>query len=71
MDFDLSEDQRAFQATARQFARDEMMPHARDWDEGEIFPVDDAAPGGGARLRRHLREGRCRRLGAVAARCDA
>ena len=40
MDFDLTEDQRAFQATARNFARDEMMPHARDWDEGEIFPVD-------------------------------
>jgi alkylation response protein AidB-like acyl-CoA dehydrogenase len=40
MDFDLSEDQRAFQATARQFARDEMMPNARDWDEGEIFPVE-------------------------------
>jgi len=40
MDFDLSDDQRAFQATARQFARDEMMPHAREWDEGEIFPVE-------------------------------
>jgi alkylation response protein AidB-like acyl-CoA dehydrogenase len=39
MDFELSEDQRAFQATARQFARDEMMPHARDWDENETFPV--------------------------------
>jgi alkylation response protein AidB-like acyl-CoA dehydrogenase len=40
MDFSLTEDQRAFQATARQFARDEMMPHARDSDEKEIFPVD-------------------------------
>ena len=40
MDFELSEEQRAFQATARTFARDEMMPHARDWDENEIFPVD-------------------------------
>jgi alkylation response protein AidB-like acyl-CoA dehydrogenase len=40
MDFDLNEDQRAFQATARQFARDEMMPNARDWDEGEVFPVE-------------------------------
>lgn len=36
----LSDDQRAFQVTARQFARDEMMPFARDWDENEIFPVD-------------------------------
>ena len=39
MDFDLTEEQRAFQATAREFARAEMMPHARTWDEGEIFPV--------------------------------
>src|SRR5512139_1183894 len=40
MDFALSEEQRAFQATARTFARDEMMPNARAWDEGEVFPVD-------------------------------
>jgi len=40
MDFELSDDQTAFQALARQFARDEMMPYARDWDEGEIFPVE-------------------------------
>lgn len=40
MDFVLSEEQRAFQATARTFARDEMMPNARAWDEGEIFPAD-------------------------------
>ena len=40
MDFELTEEQRAFQATARSFARDEMMPHARDWDENSTFPVD-------------------------------
>src|SRR4051812_25763927 len=39
MDFDLSEEQQAFQATARDFARAEMMPHAREGDEEEIFPV--------------------------------
>ena len=39
MDFELTEDQRAFQATARQFARDEMAPKARAWDENETFPV--------------------------------
>jgi alkylation response protein AidB-like acyl-CoA dehydrogenase len=39
MDFELTEDQRAFQATARQFAREDMAPNARAWDEGEIFPV--------------------------------
>src|SRR5665213_504062 len=40
MDFELTEEQQAFVATARQFARDEMMPQARGWDEGEIFPVE-------------------------------
>jgi alkylation response protein AidB-like acyl-CoA dehydrogenase len=40
MDFSLTEEQQAFQATARDFARAEMMPHARAWDEDEIFPVE-------------------------------
>jgi alkylation response protein AidB-like acyl-CoA dehydrogenase len=40
MDFDLSEEQRAFQSLARDFAHERMMPFARDWDEGEIFPVE-------------------------------
>src|ERR1043166_3091196 len=40
MDFDLSEEQRAIQDTARQFARSEMMPHAKDWDENSTFPVE-------------------------------
>ncbi|MEJ2376711.1 MAG: acyl-CoA dehydrogenase family protein [Pseudolabrys sp.] len=39
MDFELSEEQHAFQATARAFAHEEMMPYARDWDENETFPV--------------------------------
>ena len=40
MDFELSEEQRAFAAVARTFAREEMMPFAREWDESEIFPVE-------------------------------
>src|SRR5207248_2477199 len=40
MDFELTEEQRAFQAVARAFAREHMMPFAREWDEREIFPVD-------------------------------
>jgi alkylation response protein AidB-like acyl-CoA dehydrogenase len=40
MDFELSEEQRAFQETAREFARGEMMPFAREWDETETFPAD-------------------------------
>ncbi len=38
MDFDLSDEQRAFQDTARQFAQDEWLPHAPGWDEREEFP---------------------------------
>ena len=40
MDFDLTEEQRAIQDTARTFAREEMMPFARQWDEDEVFPAD-------------------------------
>ena len=40
MSFDLTEEQRAFQATARDFAAAEMAPHAAEWDEKGIFPVD-------------------------------
>jgi alkylation response protein AidB-like acyl-CoA dehydrogenase len=40
MDFDLSEEQRAFEATARQFALDEWLPHAPGWDEREEFPEE-------------------------------
>jgi alkylation response protein AidB-like acyl-CoA dehydrogenase len=38
MDFDLSDEQRAFQDTARQFAQEEWLPHAPGWDEREEFP---------------------------------
>ena len=40
MSFDLTEEQRAFQATASDFAAAEMAPHAAEWDEKGIFPVD-------------------------------
>ncbi len=40
MDFALSEEQQAFRDTARDFARQEMAPHAARWDEESIFPVD-------------------------------
>lgn len=40
MDFDLTEEQRAFQDMARQFASDEMAPHAAHWDETTEFPVE-------------------------------
>ena len=33
MDFDLSDEQRAFAETARAFAREEWLPQAPGWDE--------------------------------------
>ena len=38
MDFELSEDQRAFAETARQFAQTELAPHAAQWDAEGTFP---------------------------------
>ena len=40
MDFQLSEEQRAFQDVARDFAAKEMQPFAAEWDQQEIFPVE-------------------------------
>src|SRR5688572_24189278 len=70
MDFDLTEDQRAFQATARTFARGEMMPKAKDWDENETFPVETlrkaAALGfGGITIRDDVRGAGLTRLDAT------
>ncbi len=39
MDFDLSDDQRAFQATARAFAADRLAPGAARWDAERHFPA--------------------------------
>ncbi len=39
MDFSLSEEQRAFAETAREFARAEWLPLAPGWDERGEFPV--------------------------------
>ncbi|MGC6534983.1 MAG: isobutyryl-CoA dehydrogenase [Parvibaculales bacterium] len=36
----LSEDQIAIQDMARNFAREQLAPHAMRWDEEKIFPVD-------------------------------
>ncbi|NJL08822.1 MAG: acyl-CoA dehydrogenase [Methylacidiphilales bacterium] len=40
MDFALTADERAIQEAARDFARHEMAPNAKAWDEAETFPVD-------------------------------
>ncbi|MTH97753.1 acyl-CoA dehydrogenase family protein [Roseibium sp. RKSG952] len=40
MEFALTGEQRAIQDMAAAFARDEMEPFAREWDENSVFPVD-------------------------------
>ena len=40
MDFELSEDQRAVEETARRFAAERLAPYAAKWDADEYFPVD-------------------------------
>jgi len=40
LDFQLSEEQIAIQDMARQFATEEMLPHAEKWDDEMIFPVE-------------------------------
>ncbi len=40
MDFELSEEQRAFQDMARTFADQELAPHAAGWDEDCTFPIE-------------------------------
>ncbi len=40
MSFNLNDEQRAFQDMARQFAAEEMAPHAARWDEDCEFPVE-------------------------------
>jgi len=46
MDFNLNEEQQAFQEAARAFAQGEMAPHAAEWDEKKIFPIDVIAKAG-------------------------
>ncbi|MDD0837484.1 acyl-CoA dehydrogenase family protein [Curvibacter sp. HBC61] len=46
MDFELSEEQRAFAQSARDFAQAEFAPHAARWDEEAIFPREAIAQAG-------------------------
>ncbi len=40
MDFALTEEQLAYQQTARQFAQKELKPNAAQWDRDSHFPID-------------------------------
>ncbi len=46
MDFELTEEQRAFAQTAREFALAELAPHAAEWDAEGIFPKEAIAKAG-------------------------
>ena len=46
MDFELTEEQRAFAQTARDFALAEFAPHAAQWDAEGIFPKEAIAKAG-------------------------
>lgn len=46
MDFELTEEQRAFAQTAREFAEGQLAPHAAHWDEEGIFPREAIAKAG-------------------------
>ena len=47
MDFDLSEDQQAFQNIAKEFSRKELAPNAAEWDAKGEFPVEVIKKAGG------------------------
>ncbi|MFC7342183.1 isobutyryl-CoA dehydrogenase [Saccharopolyspora griseoalba] len=38
--FDLTDDQRALRQAAREFADDQLAPHAVEWDQAKHFPVE-------------------------------
>jgi alkylation response protein AidB-like acyl-CoA dehydrogenase len=40
MDFNLTEEQKAYQEAARTFAQNELRPKAAEWDEKKHFPID-------------------------------
>jgi alkylation response protein AidB-like acyl-CoA dehydrogenase len=40
LDFHLSDDQQSIRQLAREFAEAEIKPHAIEWDEGQIFPME-------------------------------
>lgn len=40
MEFELSEEHRAFRKVIREFAEREVAPHAEEWDHTHTFPTD-------------------------------
>jgi alkylation response protein AidB-like acyl-CoA dehydrogenase len=52
MDFALTEEQLAFLDTAKDFARERLLPNASRWDEERHFPADPSTAAFGL-ARRH------------------
>ena len=46
MQFNLNQEQLAFQKAARDFSAGELAPHAQEWDEKKLFPVKTIASAG-------------------------
>ena len=46
MDFELNDDQRAYQQAARDFATHELAPYAAEWDAQQTFPRDTITQAG-------------------------
>jgi alkylation response protein AidB-like acyl-CoA dehydrogenase len=40
MDFETTSDQEQLRRSVREFAEAEIKPHVREWDEGNLFPLD-------------------------------
>ena len=40
MNFEMTEDQKAFAETAKQFADQELAPNAAKWDADHYFPIE-------------------------------
>ena len=65
--FSLTDDQLAIREMAERFTADNITPHAAEWDEKHIFPINTIKQSRGAWLWRDLRVGRKRRDRAWAA----
>ena len=53
MQFELSEEQSAYVASAREFAQAEFRPNAAHWDESSLFPKSALKAAGDLGLETH------------------
>ena len=70
MQFELSEEQSAYVASAREFAQAEFRPNAAHWDESSLFPKSALKAAGDLGFMGDVYPGRGRRAGNVTAGCQ-